>query len=430
MGVETLAPALLTARAVSPILIYCRSTIGHRQIYCNVLAGYFLDRGHAVVVAVGLDSLDPAAPRPPFIEALRARPRAQIVYLHGDDALGEAARELDTIARLQEAHGVGATFFADADSVRLALNRIRAAGGRPRLTGQIWMLFLRHLSLTPTLAREPGLSPLRSIRRKIRGVADDFAFFHHHLPALGAPVLSFTLDPRFVTLMRRPDLAWLPDIYRHFGANPAAFAQDALLAELQGFVARTAGREIVLYFGTNQDRRGYDWLLQAVQADPGLAFLHAGKLNEAKAMSDAARAIRHSLAAQGRLFETRAFITDDRIVDLAFSSTSYVLLPYSGHYGSSGVSIQSASYGKPILVPDDGLMGYWVRRTGCGLTFRAGDRRAFLDRFAELRRAWQRYAPATARYVEHFSQQSLYQALDARLAPQIAQITATASLQP
>lgn len=403
------------SRTTSPILIYSRQTIGHRQIYCNVLANYFLERGCPVVVMVGLESLEPTATRPPFIEILRTHPRVQIVYRHIDADLGNPAREIATIAQIQQEHSIGGTFFADGDHVRISLNKLQAAGGRPRLTGQLWMLMLRHMSLTPALAHEPQLSPMRSIRRKLRGLLDDITFFHRYLPQIGTPVLSFTLDPRFVQLIRRPDVVWMPDIYRQFGADPSALAQDALLAELQGFVTRHTSREIVLYFGTNQDRRGYDWLLQAVHADPGLVFLHTGKLSETKAMSAEARTLRHNLRAQGRLFESQTFITDDRIVDLAFSSTNYVLLPYIGHYGSSGVSIQSASYGKPILVPHDGLMGYWVRRTGCGLTFRSGDRQAFLKGFQQLRQDWRTYVPATRTYVDYFSKQRLYQTLDAHM---------------
>lgn len=396
----------------SPVLVYSQITIGHRQIYCNVLAGYFLDRGCPVTVAVGLESA--TAPRPPFIESLRHHPRVQIVYLNQQDDLGTPELEIATIQRLQEAHGIGQTFFIDADLVRKSLLSLARSGTRPAFRGAIEQLFLHHESVTPFLRPGSMLPAHVAIRRRLRGLWDDYRFFHSYLPSLNTPVRSYSLDPRFVRLMRRNDLRFLPDIYTHFGENPEAFTQDAALAQLQAFLGaqRTAGREIILYFGTNQRRRGYEWLLRLTRDNPDLAFVHCGKRNMDKGMPPEAIAHRAALAPQGRIFETASFITDQRITDAAFQACTYVLMPYICHYGSSGVMIQSASYGKPTLVPDDGLMAYWARRFHCGLTFSAGSYPAFAAGFRRIRQEHPQYQAGARPFVEQFSKQRLYQALD------------------
>lgn len=396
----------------SPVLVYSQLTIGHRQIYCNVLAGYFLDRGCPVTVAVGVESAD--APRPPFIEALRQNPRVQIVYLHQQEDLGSPEREMATIRRLQDEHAVGLTFFIDADLVRKSLLSLARSGDRPDFRGAIKQLFLHHESVAPFLRPGSTLPAHVAIRRRLRGLWEDYRFFHHYLPSLGVPVLSYSLDPRFVRLMRRDDLRFLPDIYTHFGNNPEAFAQDEALARLQTFLAaqHEAGREIVLYFGTNQRRRGYEWLLRLTRDHPDLAFVHCGKRSMEKGMPPEAIVHRETLAAQGRIFETAGFITDERITDTAFQACHYVLMPYVCHYGSSGVMIQAASYGKPTLVPDDGLMAYWMRHFNCGLTFNAGSYASFEAGFQHIRREYPQYQAGTRPFVEQFSKQNLYRALD------------------
>ncbi|NJN15531.1 MAG: hypothetical protein HC822_04165 [Oscillochloris sp.] len=399
--------------SLPPVLVYSKLTIGHRQIYCNVLAGYFLDHGHAVTIAVGVD----ADERVPYIEALRGRANLQIVYLDRQSDLDAPQAEIAAIRRLQDPTGL--TFFPDGDQVRHTLKELARLGQKPEFVGRIEQLFLHHGSLAPWLRRGTGLKPHVSIGRRLRELRADLLFFRRYLSQLPVDVVSYSLDPRFVGLIRHPQVRWLPDIYRAFEPEPDAMAQDDLLAAMQEFLHGQSdqNRDILLYYGTNQDRRGYEWLLRLAVEQPATAVLHCGKLNLQRSMSAVSQGYRERLQAQGRMFETAGFITDERVTAQAYQSCKYVLLPYIGHYGSSGIQIQAASYGRPSLLPDDGLMAYWARRFHCGLTFRSGSYPAFAAGYSRIRQTYQQYGPATPPFVALFSKANLYRHLDTARLP-------------
>ena len=60
-------------------------------------------------------------------------------------------------------------------------------------------------------------------------------------------------------------------------------------------------------------------------------------------------------------------------VEWCFAASDAVLLPYRKHFGSSGVLVQAAMAGKPVIASDEGLTADRVRRFNMGWLFRPGD---------------------------------------------------------
>ena len=389
--------------------------MGHRQNYCNILTNYLLARGFRVVLAVGylpekrttnLQRLSP------LIECFRSDARVRIEYL-ADNEINGSYNELEVISQLQGKYRVDISILDDGDALRPSVSKTSRANKPALNTGSV-AIFLHLNSLAPLAGPERGAKQLvRSVLRKAKWLALDYWFFRYKLPSLFPSIQVFVLDPRFTRLMKRANIRWLPDVYAPFDFTvDSSPQQDDIWLGLQEFLSRKKDGETILYFGTNQKRRGYEWLLGLVQEHKELSFLHCGRLDEQGEMSSTALDMRRMLADEGRLYETRKFVTDTRVVESSYRSCQYILLPYQGHYGSSGVMIQAASYGKPVLVPRGGLMAYWVNQYQFGRTFAPGSFQDFKREFHLMRREWSKYVPFTSAFARQFSRDAVYRALD------------------
>jgi hypothetical protein len=89
---------------------------------------------------------------------------------------------------------------------------------------------------------------------------------------------------------------------------------------------------------------------------------------------------------------------------LAHPGTPFLPLPYSCHYGSSGLQLQALAAGKPTLVPDVGLMAWRVQAHGLGRCYAHGDEQDFRRAFAELlAQGPEPYANALRRFMACFA---------------------------
>ncbi len=78
------------------------------------------------------------------------------------------------------------------------------------------------------------------------------------------------------------------------------------------------------------------------------------------------------------------FVGDSEL-DEYISRSHLVLTPYTGFTGSSGIIIQAAHFGKPVLSTNDGLLGYLVRKHQLGEAVKVTDSEVFaqwLEQFA------------------------------------------------
>lgn len=74
---------------------------------------------------------------------------------------------------------------------------------------------------------------------------------------------------------------------------------------------------------------------------------------------------------------------------------------------------QALAVGKPVLVPDQGLMGWRVRNFGLGLTFSSGDFRDMRYKFSLLQDTPpQFFADSIQRFLSYFDQAQFEAAMD------------------
>jgi hypothetical protein len=83
-------------------------------------------------------------------------------------------------------------------------------------------------------------------------------------------------------------------------------------------------------------------------------------------------ALRDRLAREGRLYETHAYVHTQRLKELFFGAVRLYITMHRLALSSSTV-IQALEFGKPVLVPDRGLIGWRVRTSHLGDVYRYED---------------------------------------------------------
>jgi hypothetical protein len=386
------------------VLIWSPSLQGHRLVYCHVIAGAFAELGYEVVVAADLSSLGEAdASR---LDVLAGGPVAQVVDIGADSRDDRAS--LACVRRHAVGCGAQAAMLAEADDV---LRDVVSWDARDGLPERVLALFIR--STNGQYASGPPASAARRVLRRLRGAGRlDEERLQRRLAA-GPPrgVVPLVLDELYAA--RHPaSHRWLPDIYR----DPESRADTAERREwtdrVGRFVAAAGERPVFVYIGTNQWRRGYDTLLRLAM-DEGGCVAHCGRYEPEEGPQDAdVESMRAMLAAEGRLLETDGPYLDPATADVFLRAARCVVLPYRGHDGSSGVMLQALAAGRPVLVPDRGLMGHRVRTFGLGVTYRDGDEGGLRRRFRELQaRGPEPYAAPLAGFMRYFARPQLVAAL-------------------
>ncbi|MGE5841430.1 MAG: glycosyltransferase, partial [Deltaproteobacteria bacterium] len=103
-------------------------------------------------------------------------------------------------------------------------------------------------------------------------------------------------------------------------------------------------------------------------------------------------------------------------VEWCFAASDAVLLPYRKHLGSSGVLVQAAMAGRPVVASNEGLVAERVRRFEMGWLFQSGDASSLRSLLSQLesgdleenRKAMQK---GLKRYASEFSREAFRRAL-------------------
>jgi glycosyltransferase involved in cell wall biosynthesis len=397
------AQAAPTGRTGQPAAVIVMPSLqGHRHVYCRAIAGVVRELGYTVVIATPLD--EPGDRR-------RAGTLGAVV-LHDTAPVPEDERcSLAALSALRAAHDAGVLVLAEADEYIPALAELRA-GGAQALPGRVVALFIR----STNYVHAPPPSALRSLARRLRGprqqTASDPVVFHETLADGDAALTAVVLDERFAAAHRRSH-SWLPDIYREFEAIDQEEAEQAAWGRaLESFLAVQRDRPVIVYVGTNQVRRGYDTLVR-LAADLDGCLIHCGRLDAGdESLDESTRRFRDTLAKRNALLETVVHYTSPRTAELFLTAARCVVLPYREHDGSSGVMLQAVAAGRPVLVPDRGLMGWRVREFGVGEVYDDGDWAGLRQSFIRLcERGPKPYGPALAAYAACFTQERVERAI-------------------
>lgn len=209
-------------------------------------------------------------------------------------------------------------------------------------------------------------------------------------------------------------LGFMPDIYRE--PDPVAGEQGAepQCEGLRRFLEASEA-PVLPILGKIDDRKNSLWILEAACATPALRVAVLGQRVALRRNAGAFDALLHQLDSQGRLYLDQGFVPQAALdMVLASPVVPCLPLPYLLHTGSSGLQLLAAAHGKPCLVPDYGLMASRAVDAGLGPVFAHGQCASFrrgLDRLLAPGAA-QAYAPALARFMEFFTPEATYRALD------------------
>jgi hypothetical protein len=357
--------------ALTPrVLIFSPALEGHRQVYCRVLTDILHDAGCAVVVAGAIGCLDAPA-RAAFSEKLRRRGPAELV---DTTALPRGGRDigLDALSRLVREKNAHVTVLAEADDHLELLTRQMVPGRR--IPGRRVGIFLRgtryvHVGRDP----DPWRNRLGRWRRgEVAWDSDPYTFHEHLMPRFGLLDAALCLDEVFVNSHGRP-YEWLPDIYASFDDEDWSVNEDerTWLARLQEFCARERESPVLVYYGTAQLRRGYPVLLR-LAVDLEARLVHCGARPRVDGADGEVEKLRRTLARRGALFETDTYLPSFGVAREFLRAAPCAVLPYRRHYVSSGIMLQALEAGRPVLVPDRGLMAWRTLKFQLGRTYAEG----------------------------------------------------------
>jgi glycosyltransferase involved in cell wall biosynthesis len=164
-----------------------------------------------------------------------------------------------------------------------------------------------------------------------------------------------------------------------FLPEPAELGNLPNTADAKRQLGVPMGRKLVLVYGAISRRKGVVELMRAL-ANPAFPasvdVLLAGEVLDDVHDLLAESSVR-SLLAQGRLrLLDRFIITEEEPV--LFAAADIVWLGYRGHYTASGVLVQAASAGCPVIACEEGILGWQARRHGLGVVLRPADASAII----------------------------------------------------
>lgn len=400
------------------VLIYCPDLPGHRQIYCDVLTDFFLWKGLRVVLAIGGLQTQSGFEEysSPYIEQYRGDPRVAIAALGGEAFGPSGAPSWHAIRSLQRDREVQWTFFVDGDALRSGASLIRTVLGRPRLLGKNCAIFLDATFLYYPIPSR-GSSTLRFLRGLVwwsRMQLRESLFYRVILRRIWDFDVCFFPDGNFVQEFGYKEYHYLPEIHRSFRFKDRDdSAHEDALRDYHGFLRANSGRDVVLYFGNAEQRKGYDSLLKLVHDHEDLVFVHCGRHATAETYDYPVDELKEDIKESGRLFEfLNRYVTSQKLIDELFSSCKFLLLPYRNHYKSSGILIQAVDHGKPVLVPDVGLMNSLLAENGIGSTYDHLCYDDFEAQFVTFRREHACYLDNVMRFRRRFSRDRIFAALE------------------
>jgi hypothetical protein len=366
-------------------LLYAPDLVGHPQVYLRVISRALIDAGAEVVIASPSDA-EHWKDEWPLVAPFLSEPGLKNIDLRNETSWDGQGVDIETLVDIQRRELIDSTLFLETDKSAEQLLRI-VRGEAPRLRGKNHAIFANTTWWEPgedpyTGHRDPARSPgaISWIRRVKRKWTLDLLDARNVIDAVIEKEVFDTIlvkDERAAAARGKP-VVWMPEIYRVFDDEEAPEDGADYLKHsgpISDFVVRHGADRVVLFFGAGAWYKGYDRFIRLIASDESLAGLHVGagiKREAHKAFEIEPEDYLPDLRASGRLYETNAFVESTALIDLAFKSVSKFISTHRLVL-SSGTCLQALDYGKPILTPDAGLVGWRTRTAGIGATYDHND---------------------------------------------------------
>jgi glycosyltransferase involved in cell wall biosynthesis len=219
------------------------------------------------------------------------------------------------------------------------------------------------------------IAPRRSLVALRRAMFTAFVLRNSSLSScltIDQPLYEYMQASRF--LARKA--VYLPDAVGPLVAFSRAHARAALGIPDQAVV--------VLLYGDVSLRKGLMPLLGAARVldQQHVHVLIVGMLSEG-ARRVLAEADALELQANSRLHVVDGWASEAS-EGMAFAAADVAWLGYTAHWQSSGVMVQAARIGLPLLACEEGLIGWTTRRHWCGLTVPMSQRQAVIEALDQL----------------------------------------------
>lgn len=178
--------------------------------------------------------------------------------------------------------------------------------------------------------------------------------------------LLFTIDePLYGYLQSENELRYKVE----FMPEPAGSLAPVSREKAKAALGLKLERRVLLLYGHISSRKGLRELVEAM-LQPNFPndtdLLVAGKLSD-----ESLRYFTHheprKLVSESRIMVMNKFVTAEEEIAL-FSAAHIVWVGYRGHYTASGVLVQAARAGRPVISCDEGVLGWQTRRHRLGLT--------------------------------------------------------------
>ncbi len=185
----------------------------------------------------------------------------------------------------------------------------------------------------------------------------------HKLLTIDEPLANYLTDTRKVSNKAS------------FFPEPAEFVELPARSEAKRMFSLASERKLILLYGAVTARKGVVELLRALATpmfSPVVDVLLAGKVSEPGVLEMLAEPWVRTLRDAGRLKILDRFIEPAEEFTL-FAAADIIWLGYWGHYNASGVLVQAANAGRPLLACEEGVLGWQTQRHGLGRTVNPAD---------------------------------------------------------
>jgi hypothetical protein len=361
------------------ILLYSPDVVGHPRVYCRVIADALARERCQLVVAVGFTD-EVGLHESPDLQPLTSRAGLQLIDTRTFSRTGKPHLTAEELVELQLHFSTDTTLFIEADKSKTEFLRI-AAGDGPRLRGRNLGIFANTAEWYPgedsfTGQRRSLLAPtvrttLGNVKRAIFNRRQSARYFYEKIIIQSGVLDEILVKDERLAKWRGPPVHWMPEISRPTSVAESPEEASEVLrrrSELESFLTSNQDREPVLYFGDAAYYKGYDLFLEFVAANPSTCAIHAGESYDGQQRSyfrGDVEVLRAQLKSEKRLYETNAYVQTQHLKELLFGSIRLYITTHRLALSSSTV-IQALELGKPVLVPDRGLLGYRVRKNNLG----------------------------------------------------------------